>query len=123
MNPRFKIGQLLSPAFSKSIEDNSNSIIPSASLPTNIFDIKVEEFLANYNNFQEQTTASSSTTMPFKSVDDNRLNTRMVRQALGLKNTINNNQMSNYTNSYQNNSESYRKNANSNTTKFGFSKH
>ena len=125
MKSRYNIQHLLSPGFSKNIEDNSQ-VLPGPSLPVNIFEINVEEYLAK--NVMETPT-------PFQPIDENMLHAKLMRQALGIKanNTTNSNyssstSSSNYrTNpSYQPSYDSHRKPLSTNgtsTTKFGFSKH
>ena len=129
MKSRYNIQHLLSPGFSKNIEDSSQ-VAPPPALPVNVFEINVEEYLAN--NVME-------TPMPFKPIDENMQNAKIMRQALGIKvgNTTSTTNNTNYTSSssssnyrtnplYQSSYDSHRKPLSTNgtsTTKFGFSKH
>lgn len=124
MRTKFNIQQLLSPGFSKSIEENSQ-VLPPPALPVNIFEINVDEYLAN--NVMDVST-------PLQPIDNNMLSAKLARQALGFK--VNNNgnysststTSSNYrsSSSYQSSHDNYKKPSSTNgtsTTKFGFSKH
>lgn len=123
MRTKFNIQHLLSPSFSKNIEENSQEV-PPPSLPVNIFEINVEEYL---------TKNVMDVPAPFKPLDDNMLNAKLMRQALGIKVNNSGNYQSSSTSSnyrtsstYQSSNESYKKTISSNgtsTTKFGFSKH
>ena len=75
MNPKYDMGKLLSPGFSKNLEENTE-LPPPPSLPVNIFEIKVDDYLKN--NVIE-------ISVPIKQIDENTLNSRYTRQALGMK--------------------------------------